>query len=97
MLVKEGHVSEAQLRHAVRVQKKLDTPQPILAILRQQGVVGDGEIRSSLRANPQAMRLGSLRAHQATLEHNDVIFVSPTLHGCKCQYERGMPRSWFAT
>ncbi len=72
LLVKEGMVSQAQLTHCRRIQSKLETPQPLLAILRELGAVTDEQIRGALRANPLSMRLGTLLVELGHLREADI-------------------------
>ena len=72
LLVKEGLVSDAQLRHALRVQQKLETPQPLLKILQELGTVSNQQVRGALRANPHSMRLGSLLVELGYLREADI-------------------------
>ncbi len=72
LLVKEGAVGAAQLRHARRIQSKLETPRPLLAILQDLGVVSDAQIRAALRANPHSMRLGALLVELGHLRESDI-------------------------
>lgn len=72
LLVKEGLVSNAKLRHAQRIQARLETPQPLLRILQELGVVSEMQIRSTLRAHPHSMRLGALLVELGHLREADI-------------------------
>jgi len=60
LLVKEGHLSASQVNYALKVQKKLETPQLLLDIIKDLGFVGDSQIKDTLLKNRTGIRLGSL-------------------------------------
>jgi type IV pilus assembly protein PilB len=60
LLLKEGLVTEAQVRHAVRVQARLESPRTLLTVLQDLQMVSGEQVRQAIRANPQSMRLGDL-------------------------------------
>lgn len=72
LLVKAGQINEQKLRHAQRIQERLETPQPLLRILQELGVVTEAQIRATLRAHPRAIRLGELLVELGHLREADV-------------------------
>ncbi len=60
LLVREGVLSEQQLRHAERIQAKLKPPRPLLTILKELGHVDDAAIQEVLSRNPAELRLGEM-------------------------------------
>lgn len=60
LLLKEGLVTEAQVRHAMRVQARLESPRTLLTVLQDLQIVTADQVRQAIRANPQSMRLGDL-------------------------------------
>jgi type IV pilus assembly protein PilB len=60
LLLKEQMVTDAHVRHAKRVQGKLETPRSLLTVLQDLQIVSADQIRQAVRANPQSMRLGDL-------------------------------------
>lgn len=60
LLLKEQLVTEAQVRHAMRVQARLESPRTLLTVLQDLQIVTGEQVRQAVRANPQSMRLGDL-------------------------------------
>lgn len=60
LLLKERLVTEAQVRHAMRVQARLESPRTLLTVLQDLQIVTGEQVRQAIRANPQSMRLGDL-------------------------------------
>jgi type IV pilus assembly protein PilB len=60
LLLKEQLLTDAHVRHATRVQGKLETPRSLLTVLQDLQIVSVDQIRQAVRANPQSMRLGDL-------------------------------------
>jgi type IV pilus assembly protein PilB len=72
LLKKEGHLSETQIRHAQRVQAKLETPQSLLKILQDLGLVTLEQIRKTLQGNRLSMRIGTLLVELGYLSESDL-------------------------
>jgi type IV pilus assembly protein PilB len=72
LLQKEGQITEAQLQYAIRVQAKLESPQPLLQTLQDLGAVNREQIRTALRANRLSMKLGSLLVELGHLREADL-------------------------
>ena len=60
LLVRDGSISQENVEYALRVREKLQTPRPLIAILKELGLVADDQIRKVLRANRLNVRLGTL-------------------------------------
>jgi type IV pilus assembly protein PilB len=60
LLVREGVLSEQQVRHAERIHAKLKPPRPLLAILKELGHVDDAAIQEAMSRNPEELRLGEM-------------------------------------
>ena len=60
LLLKERLVTEVQVRHALRVQARLESPRTLLTVLQDLQIVTGDQVRQAIRANPQSMRLGDL-------------------------------------
>jgi type IV pilus assembly protein PilB len=72
LLLKEQMVTEAHVRHATRVQAKLETPRSLLTVLQDLNIVSSEQIRRAVRANPQSMRLGDLLIDLGHLRESDL-------------------------
>ncbi|WP_234800809.1 GspE/PulE family protein [Luteitalea pratensis] len=72
LLLKEQMVTDAQVRHAERVQGKLETPRSLLTVLQDLQIVSADQIRQAVRANPQSMRLGDLLIDLGHLRESDL-------------------------
>lgn len=60
MLVGEGHLTQQQIRYALRIQKKLETPGLLLDVLKEVGYITGEQIKKAIRENRLSMRLGNL-------------------------------------
>jgi type IV pilus assembly protein PilB len=72
LLRKEGHITDAQFKHALRVQSKLDTAKSLLKILQDLGAVSEDQVRQTLRANRLTMPLGTLLVELGYLREADL-------------------------
>jgi type IV pilus assembly protein PilB len=72
LLQREGCLSEAQVHHARRVQAKLETPQSLLKILQDLGMVDLEQIRKTLQGNRLSMRIGTLLVELGYLSEPDL-------------------------
>lgn len=74
VLLKDGCLTEDQVRYALRVQGKLISPRPLLEVVKDLKYVSDETIRDSIRKNRVSMRIGSLLVElgiisESVLEH----------------------------
>ncbi len=60
LLIKEGHISDAQAEYARKVQEKLDSPKRLLDVVKDLGYVKEEHVREALFKNRTGIRLGSL-------------------------------------
>ncbi len=72
LLLKEGLVTDAQVRHAARVQARLESPRSLLTVLLELQTVTADQVRQAVRANPQSMRLGDLLIELGYLRESDL-------------------------
>jgi type IV pilus assembly protein PilB len=72
LLLKEQLITDAQVRHARRVQAKLETPRGLLTVLLDLQIVSHDQVRQAVRANPQSMRLGDLLIDLGHLRESDL-------------------------
>lgn len=72
LLLKEGLVTEAQVKHATRVQARLESPRSLLTVLQELQITSSEQIRQAVRANPQSMRLGDLLIELGHLREVDL-------------------------
>jgi type IV pilus assembly protein PilB len=72
LLLKEQLITEAHVRHAQRVQAKLETPRSLLTVLQDLQLVSPEHVRQAVRANPQSMRLGDLLIDLGHLRESDL-------------------------
>ena len=72
LLLKEQLLTDAHVRHAKRVQGKLETPRSLVTVLQDLQIVSADQIRQAVRANPQSMRLGDLLIDLGHLRESDL-------------------------
>ncbi len=71
-LVATGRVSREQLTYAQRVQSKLETPRPILEVLRDLKFISEEQIKGAVRQNASPVCLGSLLAELGRIREEDL-------------------------
>ena len=72
LLKKEGLVTDLQMKHARRVQSKLETRRTLLDVLKELNFVTADAIRQAVKANPHSMRLGDLLIELGYLREADL-------------------------
>ena len=60
ILMEEGQLTETQLTYALRIQSKLETPRPLLNVLKELEYVTDNQIKGAIRKNFSSFRIGDL-------------------------------------
>ncbi len=60
ILMEEGQLTEKQLAYALRIQSKLETPRPLLEVLKELKYVTDDQITGAIRENFTSFRIGDL-------------------------------------
>lgn len=60
LLVREGTLTEAQVKHAQRIGERLKPPRPLLVVLKELGYVDDRVIDAAIAAAPKEVRLGEV-------------------------------------
>ena len=60
LLIKEGHVSQAQVQYAQKIQQRVETPRALLDILKELGNVHEEAIKQTIMKHRTGIRLGSL-------------------------------------
>ncbi len=60
LLLKEGMLNKKQLAYALRVQSKIETPKTLLDVIKELEYLTDDQIRSVIRKNIGAIRIGDL-------------------------------------
>ncbi|MCP3951659.1 MAG: Flp pilus assembly complex ATPase component [Desulfobacterales bacterium] len=60
LLIEKGLLETEQLAYAARIQSKLSSPKPILDVIKELKLVTDEQIRSIIRSNLSAIKIGDL-------------------------------------
>ncbi len=71
-LVATGRVSREQLVYAQRVQSKLETPRPILDVLKDLKFISDDQIKAAVRQHAAPVCLGRLLAELGRIREEDL-------------------------
>ena len=72
LLLNQGIISEKQLNYALRVRKKIATPQTMLDTLIELGYVDRDQVKESLRNSQINIRLGDLLVELGYLSDADL-------------------------
>jgi len=72
LLVETGHVTPEQLRHAMRVQARLETPRPLVQTLQELGAVDRDTLHELVRTHRSSMRLGDVLVELGHLRPSDL-------------------------
>src|SRR5262245_31799111 len=72
MLQSAGHVDAVDLRRAMRVRAKLETPQPLVKTLEEMGLVDRATVLATVRANRTSLRLGDLLVELGHIRESDL-------------------------
>ena len=72
LLFSQGLIDEKQLQYALRVRKKLTTPQTMLDTLTELGYIDREQVKTSLRSNQINIRLGNLLVELGYLKEADL-------------------------
>ncbi len=60
LLVQAGHMTREQLAYAERVRAKLETPRPLLDVLKELKLITEDQVKEVVRCNQSPMSLGNL-------------------------------------
>ncbi len=71
-LLKEQLVTQDQVTYAQRILSKLETPRPLVDILKELKYITDDQIRSAIRSNRVSIRLGSLLEELGYISDNEL-------------------------
>ncbi|RPJ76628.1 MAG: type II/IV secretion system protein, partial [Desulfobacteraceae bacterium] len=71
-LIATGRVSREQLVYAQRVQSKLETPRPILDVLKDLKFISDDQIKAAVRQHAAPVCLGRLLAELGRIREEDL-------------------------
>lgn len=72
LLLRDGALSEAELRHVERVQAKLPSPRPVVPLLLELGLVSGDVLRATLQAHRLGLRIGALLVELGHLSESDL-------------------------
>ncbi len=72
LLVKAGHLTEAQLRYAERVRSKLPSAKTMLMVLRELKLVTEEQVRTTLHQHRVSLRFGTLLVELGYLRDTDL-------------------------
>jgi len=72
LLLNDNSISAEQLKHARRVRDKLESPHSLLKVLQELHFIAQDEIRTVIRAHPQALRLGEILVELEYLRDADL-------------------------
>ena len=59
-LLKDKHLSKENINYAIRIQKKLVPPKPLLDVLKGLNYVNDNKINHVIKANRENLKIGTL-------------------------------------
>jgi type IV pilus assembly protein PilB len=71
-LLKHGLITEEQLKYAKRINSKLPTPKPLLAILKKLELVTDETVCTLLKDKAHKIPLGSMLVELGLISHDDL-------------------------
>ncbi len=71
-LLKEQLVTQDQVAYAQRILSKLETPRPLVDILKELRYITDDQIRSAIRSNRVSIRFGSLLEELGYITDNEL-------------------------
>ena len=72
LLLVDGYIEADQLQHARRVREKLESPHSLLKVLQELHFVDPAQVRTVIRAHPQALRLGEILVELEFLREADL-------------------------
>jgi len=72
ILLREGYLEKKQIEYAARVQSKLQTSKPMLAVLKELEYITDEQVRKIVRENLSSMRIGDLLVEFGLISHSDL-------------------------
>ena len=72
VLVQGGHVTEAQIQYARRVQSKLSTQKTLVSVIKELGFITAKQLREVLIANRLEVRIGDLLVELGHISLNDL-------------------------
>ncbi|WP_163338338.1 GspE/PulE family protein [Desulfopila sp. IMCC35008] len=72
ILMASGVVKEKDINYAERIRDKLTSPQPLLNILKDLGLVNDDKVREIIRETKHSIRLGDLLVELGYLTADDL-------------------------
>ncbi|MDA3915720.1 MAG: ATPase, T2SS/T4P/T4SS family [Deltaproteobacteria bacterium] len=71
-LLKEKHLSKENINYAIRIQKKLALPKPLLDVLKELEYVNDDKINHVIKANRANLKIGTLLVELGLIAHEDL-------------------------
>ena len=72
ILMQSGVVRERDVHYAERIREKLSSPQPLLNILKERGVVNDETVRDIIHKTKHSIRIGDLLVELGYLTADDL-------------------------
>ncbi len=72
LLLKEKLVTEKEVAYALRILAKLDSPRPLVDILKELKYVTDEQVRGAIRANRLSIKFGQLLAELGCIAENEL-------------------------
>lgn len=72
LLQTAGFLTDAQLRHAERVQRRLESSKSLLRVLQDLEIVTPDQIRQAIRQQPNVMRLGDMLVELGHVRESDI-------------------------
>lgn len=85
-LFKEKHLTEEKINYAIRIQKKLQPPKPLLEVLKELEYVDDEKITLAIKANRDNLKVGTLLVELGRISGKDLE------EALRVQYEEGQKR-----
>jgi type IV pilus assembly protein PilB len=72
LLIEAGKLTRDQLAYAQRIQSKLDTPRPILELLKELKIISEDHVKEVVRSLPTPMSLGNLLVELGRIREADL-------------------------
>jgi type IV pilus assembly protein PilB len=71
-LLKSGSLTDKQIEYARRVRSKLESPRPLLQVIKELKFITDEQIKAAIRKNPVSMNIGSLLVEMGYIHASDL-------------------------
>ncbi len=72
LLLRNGSLTEEQLKHAERIRARLRPPRPLLAVLKELGLVDDHIVDEAIASAPKEVRLGEVLVDKGQLTPDEL-------------------------